>query len=133
MIFMEMGSLLGIIGLVLSVGVTAFWFSLARRLALPGDRTGFVFLWLVSFGVGAIALIAGTSFIGGFPPAIAILISSLLIFTVYVSPQAVESRDVIKVGDFIPSFQATDDKNQIFDSIGLGGHLILIKFFRAHW
>ena len=130
---MQLGSFLGIISLALSLGVTAFWFTLARRLALPNDRTGFVLLWLVSVGVGVIALIEGTNFIGGFPPVVAISISSLLIFTVYVSPQTVESSHIIKVGDFIPSFQATDDKNQIFDSTSLRGHLVLIKFFRAHW
>ena len=59
--------------------------------------------------------IEGTNFIGGFPPVVAISISSLLICTVYVSPQTVEFSHIIKVGDFIPSFQATDDKNQIFD------------------
>ena len=81
---MQLGSFLGIIALVLSLGVTAFWFTLARRLALPNDRTGFVLLWLVSVGVGVIALIEGTNFVCGCSPVLFLLKSSCVFFTGFV-------------------------------------------------
>jgi peroxiredoxin len=45
----------------------------------------------------------------------------------------VEAGKAIKVGDTIPHFAASDDTGTIFDSRELDDHLVLIKFFRAHW
>ena len=83
--------------------------------------------------LGILALIKATSLTGRVPPAFAIIVSSFLTFTVYISPQKVDVVSVIKVGDIIPKFQALDDREIIFESKSLNGHLVLIKFFRAHW
>ena len=89
--------------------------------------------WLFSALLGIFALIKGTGLIGGVPSVLAMIISSFLTFTIYISPQKVNVMTVIKVGDIIPKFQAVDDRGTIFESESLNGHLVLIKFFRAHW
>ena len=71
--------------------------------------------------------------IGGIAPALAILIGLFLPFTIAISPQAVDTARVIEVGDTIPHFTAVDGEGEPFDSLALNGHLVLIKFFRAHW
>jgi len=127
------GTKLGIGALTLAILTTALWFYLTRQVALPDDRSGFVLAWIFSASLGILGLIKGTSLIGGVPSAFAIIVSSFLTFTVYISPQKVDVVSVIKVGDIIPQFQAVDDRETIFESKSLNGHLVLIKFFRAHW
>ena len=124
---------LGIGSLTLAILTTALWFYLTRQVALPDDRSGFVLAWMFSASLGIFALIKGTSLIGRVPPALAIIVSSFLTFTIYISPQKVDVVSVIKVGDIIPQFRALDDRETIFESKSLNGHLVLIKFFRAHW
>jgi hypothetical protein len=124
---------LGIGSLTLAILTTALWFYLTRQVALPDDRSGFVLAWMFSASLGIFALIKGTSLIGRVPPALAIIVSSFLTFTIYISPQKVDVVSVIKVGDIIPQFRALDDREAIFESKSLNGHLVLIKFFRAHW
>ena len=124
---------LGIGSLTLAIFTTALWFYLTRQVALPDDRSGFVLAWMFSASLGIFALIKGTSLIGRVPPALAIIVSSFLTFTIYISPQKVDVVSVIKVGDIIPQFRALDDREAIFESKSLNGHLVLIKFFRAHW
>jgi hypothetical protein len=130
---MKTGTKLGIAALALAIGTFAFWFHLAGQVRLPEDRTGFVLVFLSAAALGIAAYVKGTSVIGGVPPAAAILIGLFLPFTIYVSPQGVEAGRVIKVGDTSPHFSAADDKGAIFDSRSLDDHLVLIKFFRAHW
>jgi hypothetical protein len=130
---MKTGTKLGIAALALAVATIVFWFYLARQVNLPDDRTWFVLVFLSAAALGIAAYVKGTSLIGGVPAAIAILIGLFLPFTIFVSPQGVEAGRVIKVGDTIPHFTASDDKGVIFDSRSLDDHLVLIKFFRAHW
>ena len=130
---MLLGTKLGIGALTLAILTTALWFYLTRQVALPDDRSGFVLAWMCSALLGILALIKATSLTGRVPPALAIIVSSFLTFTIYISPQKVDVMSVIKVGDIIPKFQALDDRKAIFESKSLNGHLILIKFFRAHW
>ncbi|MCB1691106.1 MAG: hypothetical protein KDI33_21610 [Halioglobus sp.] len=130
---MKTGTKLGLAALALAVGTFVFWFYLARQVNLPDNRTGFVLVFLFAVALGVSAYVKGTSIAGGIPPAIAILIGLFLPFTIYVSPQEVETARVIKVGDTIPHFTASDDKGVMFDSASLSDHLVLIKFFRAHW
>ena len=127
------GTKLGIGALTLAILTTALWFYLTRQVALPDDRSGFVLAWIFSASLGLLALIKGTNLASGVPSALAIIVSSFLTFTVYISPQKVDVMTVIKVGDSIPKFQALDDREIIFESKSLNGHLVLIKFFRAHW
>ena len=43
-----------------------------------------------------------------------------------------DTEKAIQVGDTIPRFTAPDGRGETFDSASLNGHLVLIKFFRAH-
>ena len=130
---MKAGTKLGILALALAVSTVSLWFYLARQVNLPDDRTIFVIAFLSAACLGVVAYFNGTSRLGGVPPAIAILIGLFLPFTILVSPQELEPAKVIKVGGAIPHFTALDDRGEIFDSAALNGHLVLIKFFRAHW
>jgi hypothetical protein len=127
------GTKLGIAALALAVGTVMLWFNLARQVNLPDDRTLFVIVFLGAFALGVTAYVKGTGILGAIPPAIAIVIGLFLPFTIAISPQEVEAGKVISVGDTIPHFTALDDQGEIFDSVSLNDHLVLIKFFRAHW
>ena len=129
---MKTGTKLGALGFALALGSGAVWMYLVRQVNIPEDRTVFVVLFLSAAALGVIAFFKGTSWAGGFLAALAIFVGSLLPFTIAVSPQEVTSS-VIKLGDRIPHFTASDDKGETFDSNSLHGHLVLIKFFRAHW
>jgi hypothetical protein len=130
---LKTGTKMGIVALALAVGTLVLWFYLASYVGLPDDRTLFVVAFLSAAVLGVAAYIKGTSIPGGIPPAIAILIGAFLLFTIYVSPQTLDTARSIKVGHPIPHFTALDGKGEIFDSTVLHGHLVLIKFFRAHW
>ena len=61
-----------------------------------------------------------------------IIIGGFLPFTMSINQQAV-ADGAIAVGDQIPAFRSVDEFGQVFDSATLHDHLLLIKFFRAHW
>ena len=130
---MKAGTKLGLLAFVLAVGTALVWFRLTRLVSLPDDRTVFVVLFLAAALLGMAAYFRGTSLLGGIPPAGAIVIGLFLPFTISVSQQTVEADRVIAVGDIIPHFSAVDASGALFDSDTLHGHLVLIKFFRAHW
>jgi len=130
---LKAGTKLGILALALAVATVTLWFYLTRQVNLPDDRTFFVIAFLSAAALGIAAYVKGTSLLGGFPPAIAILIGLFLPFTIAVSPQTLDTAKVIQVGDTIPHFTALDGSGELFDSAALNGHLVLIKFFRAHW
>ena len=120
---MKTGTKLGIFALALAVGSAFLWFRMTATVGLPDDRSC----------LGVFSYFKGTSIVGAVPPALAILVGAFLTFTVYISPQALDEARSIKVGDTVPRFTALDDNEQTFDSAALHGHLVLIKFFRAHW
>ena len=130
---MKTGTKLGIAALALAVGTTVLWFRLTGTVGLPDSRAGFVVAWLGAAALGVFAFIRGTSIPGALPPVLGMLLSSFLLFTVYISPQTLDTARSIKVGDTIPQFTAPDGHGETFDSASLHGHLVLIKFFRAHW
>tara|TARA_R110002049_G_scaffold9747_21_gene48912 strand:+ start:4337 stop:5131 length:795 start_codon:yes stop_codon:yes gene_type:complete len=130
---MKTGTKLGFAALVLAVGTTVLWFYMTGTVGLPGSRAGFVIAWLGAVALGIFAYIRGTSIVGALPPALGVLISGVLLFTVYISPQVLDTAKTIKVGDTIPHFTAPDGHGETFDSDSLHGQLVLIKFFRAHW
>lgn len=130
---MKTGTKLGLVALALAAGTLVLWFHLVGQVNLPEDRTLFVIVFLLAAALGVAAYIKGTSLLGGFPPALAILCGLFIPFTIYISPQVTDADRVIKVGDTIPAFSAVDGKGEVFDSASLNGHLVLIKFFRAHW
>ena len=129
---MKTGTKLGILAFALAVASGAVWIYHIRQVAIPEDRTVFFVVFLSAAALGTAAFFKGTSWLGGVPASIAIFIGLLVPFTIVVSPQHV-TASVIKVGDTIPHFTAPDDNGEIFDSKSLHGHLVLIKFFRAHW
>ena len=130
---MKTGTKFGLLALALAVGSAVVWFRMTATVGLPNDRTVFVIAFLGAVGLGLFSYVNGTSIIGAVPPALAILVGGFLTFTIYISPQSLDESVSIKVGDTIPHFTALDDKEQTFDSGSLNGHLVLIKFFRAHW
>ena len=130
---MKTGTKLGLIAMAIAVLAVMLWFYLARQVALPENRTGFVLVFLGAAVLGVLAYVKGTSWPGGIPPAIAILIGLFLPFTIYISPQTLDTNKVIQVGDTLPAFTAIDGQGEPFDSVSLKDQLVLIKFFRAHW
>ncbi|MGB1140079.1 MAG: hypothetical protein ACPG1A_04215 [Halioglobus sp.] len=130
---MKTGTKIGLVALGLAVGTAMLWFYLTRQVALPDDRTGFVVAFVGAAALGVFAYFKGVSIPGALPPAGAIFIGVLLPFTIYVSPQVLDTAKSINVGDTIPQFTSVDGKGETFDSSALNGHLVLIKFFRAHW
>jgi hypothetical protein len=127
------GTKLGLASLVLALGTAVLWFYLTRQVNLPDNRTLFVVVFLTAAALGVAAYVKGTSILGGVPPVVGIIIGLFLPFTIYVSPQVLDEGGAIKVGDTIPHFTAIDGNGETFDSDSLHGHLVLIKFFRAHW
>ena len=130
---MRTGTKFGLAAFALAAGTAALWFYFARQVSLPEDRTGFVVAFLAAAALGVTAYFKGTGWVGAVPPAEAIVISSFLTFTIAMSAQSVDAEQAIAVGDVIPDFAASDDEGEVFDSKALHGHLVLIKFFRAHW
>ncbi|GAB5453606.1 MAG: hypothetical protein Hals2KO_39340 [Halioglobus sp.] len=127
------GTKLGIAALALALGTTVVWFRMTGTVGLPESRALFVAAWMGAVALGVFAYVKGTSIPGGLPPALGMLVSGFLLFTVYISPQTLDTAQSIKVGDTIPQFTAPDGHGETFDSASLNGHLVLIKFFRAHW
>lgn len=130
---MKTGTKLGFAALLLAVGTTVLWFGMTHTVGLPESRAPFVVAWIGALVLGVFAFFRGTSIPGALPPLLGMLVSGFLLFTVYISPQALDTARSIKVGDTIPHFTAPDGHGETFDSASLNGHLVLIKFFRAHW
>ena len=130
---MKAGTKIGLAAFVLALATARYWFYLASEVALPESRVWFVVAFLLAASLGVYAFVKRTSWLGAIPPIGAIVIGLFLPFTIAVSSQSVEANRVIAVGDTIPSFSAIDGSNNAFDSSSLNGHLVLIKFFRAHW
>ncbi|MFT4519442.1 MAG: hypothetical protein ACI9JM_001838 [Halioglobus sp.] len=61
---------------------------------------------------------------------VAAFLSIFFLVTALMGAQKAGS-DAIAVGDTIPHFTALDEYNELFDSLSLSGHLLLVKFFRA--
>lgn len=127
-----MGTILGLAAFVVAVSLGRRWFQHIRQVDLPEDRTTFVAGFLVAAGLGIAAFVAGPGWIGGIAAVPAIVIGLFFPFSVSISRQEV-ATNAIRVGDTIPQFTAVDENDEPFDSGSLHGHLVLIKFFRAHW
>ena len=111
----------------------ALWIRAFRRVAIPQNRTPYVLSWLIGGALGVIALLLSESGdLSRIPAWFAVITAAILLFTVSISRQKL-GANAIRVGDRIPAFSATDEHGELFDSRSLNGHLLLIKFFRAHW
>lgn len=127
-----LGTSLGLLALALAIGAVTLWGQQIRAVAIPEDRTPFVLAFGSAGALGFGAFLAGTRWFGGMASMVAILLSSLVLLTISVSRQEV-AAGAIAVGDVIPRFESVDEFGQPFDSATLHDHLLLIKFFRAHW
>ena len=130
---MKKGTKIALVAAAIAAVTARYWFYLAAEVSLPADRTGFVIVFLGAAGLGVYALIKRTSWLGAIPAVFAIIVGAFLPFTVSISAQLVERASVIEVGDAMPQFVSIDGLGQPFESSSLNGHLVLIKFFRAHW
>jgi len=130
---MKTGTKLGLLSLAMALSSAAVWVYLARQVNLPENRILFIIVFIAALAT-AISSVAvkGRSWLGGLAAVPALLVSLLLVFTIGISEQ-ITTEKAITVGDTIPHFTAIDGNDQPFDSNSLHGHLILIKFFRAHW
>lgn len=129
---MQAGTRLGIAALVIALATAALWFRRVAAVEIPEDRTLFVVAFLCAVVLGIAAFVRGSGWLGRIAAVFAILVGSFLPLTVAISRQEVPT-ETIRVGDLIPPFTATDEHGELFDSRSLQGHLVLIKFFRAHW
>ena len=126
------GTSLGVAALLLAVATALAWFRKANAVAIPEDPTLFVIAFLGAVALGVAAFVTGTRWFGGVPALLGMFIGGLLPFTMSINDQAV-ADGAIAVGDQIPAFRSVDEFGQVFDSVELHDHLLLIKFFRAHW
>lgn len=123
---------LGFASLAVTAVAVFFWFRAIRRVEIPDDRRPFVGAWALAVALGITALLGSPGIIGRAPAIFGLGTAVVFLFTVAISRQKL-GVDAIRVGDRIPSFTAIDENGAAFDSESLSGHLVLIKFFRAHW
>ena len=128
----KLGTILGLVAFATAVATVALWSRQIEQVAIPENRAFFVAVFLAAAALGIAAFVAGTRWFGGLAAAVAIFLGSLLPFTVAISGQEVGVA-AIQVGDMIPRFTAVSEHGEPFDSEDLHGHIVLIKFFRAHW
>ena len=126
------GTKLGFAALVLGLGTAVAWFRTNSAYGIPEDRTLFVLGFALAVALGIGAFVRGTRWYGGIAALVGMLVGVFLPYTMYISPQQL-GPNAIQVGDPIPAFTAVDEFGKAFDSESLQGHLVLIKFFRAHW
>jgi hypothetical protein len=129
---MKPGAKFAFVALVLALGTAAGWMYSIRSVNIPENRTLFVVAFLAAVALGLFALFRRPGWFGGVAATVAIAVGSLLPLTMAVSTQELAAGS-IEVGDTIPRFTAPDEHGELFDSRALNGHLVLIKFFRAHW
>ncbi len=122
---------IGVAAPVIAIGCAMLWFSQARAVDLPENRTLFVGVWLGAAALGMAALVKA-GWIGRIAALPGIAVGLFLPFTVSISEQILPPN-AIQVGDKVPAFSAPDERGEIFDSAVLLGKPVLIKFFRAHW
>jgi len=128
----KLGTILGLVAFAIAVATVALWSRQIDQVAIPENRAFFVAVFLAAAALGITAFVAGTRWFGGLAAVVAIFLCSLLLLTVAISRQEV-AAEAIQVGDVIPHFTSVDEHGQPFDSSSLQGHILLIKFFRAHW
>ena len=121
---------LGILALILIGGSATLWFRLCFQVRIP-KSTPFLFIlcYLLGITLGAISIIneGGNDFAYW-----AVGLGVLLLYLVLTGTQKIGDK-VIAVGDTLPSFMGTDDRNNHFDSSQLLGKRTLIKFYRGFW
>ena len=123
---------LGLAAFGITAVTVALWFRGIRNVGIPENRGGFIVAWIIAALTGGTALLGSPGWLGGTAAALGTVVPFVLLFTVSISRQKLGAQ-AIQVGDKIPTFTALDEHGERFDSESLSGHLVLIKFFRAHW
>ena len=120
------------LGLVIMVITTAMWFRLAANVAIPDNRTPFLMLWGLAAVLGVSSFFGNNSgLLSGNFGTLATLGGAGLLILYMLRKQGV--GEPISVGDKIPAFSGVNEKGKEFDSNGMSGAPILLKFFRGHW
>ena len=127
----KLGTTLGFTALAIGFITVALWSRQIEQVAIPENRTMFVAAFVAAAALGLSAFVVGTRWYGGVAAVLALLIGALVPLTMAISRQ--EAPQAIAVGDVIPQFQAVDAQGKLFDAERLHGHILLVKFFRAHW
>lgn len=127
-----MDAWLGFAAFGITAVTAALWFRGIRNVGIPENRGVFVAAWIIAALAGVTALLGSPGWLGGTAATLGTVVPFVLLFTVSISRQKLGAQ-AIQVGDRIPSFNALDEHGNRFDSESLSGHLVLIKFFRAHW
>ena len=126
-----MGTLLGILSAVGSLGTFGLWFQRIQQVRIPEDRTAWVAAALVSAGLGLFALSSGPGWLGGIFAVLGILLGGF--FSLLVGISAQKAPGAIAVGDAIPDVSASEDSGARVDLSSFQGAPALYKFFRGHW
>lgn len=125
--------LLGLLAFAVMAVSVGLWIRALRDVAVPANRGAFVASWAIGTALAIASLTIGDAgWLLRVPAWLAAAIGALLLLTVLISRQSVAAGG-IGIGDHIPAFTAVDEKGAPFDSAALADHLVLIKFFRAHW
>jgi cellobiose-specific phosphotransferase system component IIC len=128
----KVGTTLGLVAFVVAATTVMLWFRQINLVDIPENRASFVVFFLTAAALGVGAFVAGTRWFGGVAAVLAIIIGSFFPFSVAISRQEVAANG-IRVGDTIPHYKALDEQGQLFDSEGLQGQVVLMKFFRGFW
>ena len=128
----KLGTKLGISALFVAFSTMAAWGYHIRQVEIPENRAVFVAFFLLAVGLGLAAFIRQRSWVGCLAAVPAILLGLLVPYTMSISEQTT-TQQAIQVGDTIPDFESVDWQGAPFSSDSLHGHILLIKFFRAHW
>ena len=121
-----------LVAIAISLITTGAWALAARRVAIPKNRAVFLLFWTLSAALGVASFYsAGVTGVSQALGAIAVVLGLSMLILYSLGGQRAEHA--ILVGDQIPSFSALDGTGQNFDSTGLSGSPVLLKFFRGHW
>ena len=126
------GTILGIAGGLLELGMSGVWFWLMRRVRIPRDRrpTNAVHAVAIALGVAAFAL--GASASGQIFAAVAIL-GGIVELALQTQSRQARLTPAVAVGGPIIEFTLPDHEGRPFDLATLRGTPFLLKFFRGHW
>ena len=127
-----LGTALAFVALALLIATVIFWFNLANKVSIPGNRTLFILAFLLAPVLGVASFVMKTRWFGSIAAVAAIIGGVFLTATIAISRQQVADNP-ITVGDTVPYFTAVDDQGDQFVSDMLYGTPTVIKFFRAHW
>jgi hypothetical protein len=126
------GMQFALVSLFLSLAAWGVYWRLIFKMQVPRKPRGFQFVMAASLALAIAALFSRPGWAGASAAVIALLASSMFLFTSVMSamPRAVP---VVSVGERILSFSASDADGVTFESAVLDGRPYLLKFFRGHW